>query len=80
MGVERSFAREPSAKISQEPLRVSLVLEPHDVVVGVANDDHVTVRVPAPPLVGPEVKYVVQVDVGQQRRCRCSLRRPALCL
>ncbi len=70
--------REPVAKIGQEPLRIALVLEPDDVVVGVADDDHLTARVPAPPLVGPQVKDVVQVDVGQQRRCRCSLRRPAL--
>jgi hypothetical protein len=67
--------REPATKIRQEPLRVSLMLKPDDVVVGIAHDDHVTVRVLSSPPVGPLVKDVVQVDVGQQRRCRCSLRR-----
>ena len=68
--------RESFAKVGDEPLRVPLVLEPRDVVVGVAHDDHITARVPAPPLVGPEVKDVVQVDVREQRRCRCPLRCP----
>ena len=34
------------------------------------------VRVAASPLVGPSVEDVVQVHVREQRRCRCSLRRP----
>ena len=66
------------AKIGEEPLGVVTVLEARDVVVGEAHDDHVAVRVPPSPLVGPQVEHVVQVDVGEQRRNRCPLRRPLL--
>ena len=41
--------REPLAKLGEEPLRVVLVLEPDDKVIGEPHDDHVTVRVPPPP-------------------------------
>jgi hypothetical protein len=39
------------------------MLETDDVVVGEAHDDHLTVRVPPPPLVGPQVEHVVEIDV-----------------
>ena len=55
--------RESVAKLGEEPSRIILVLEAHDVVVGVAHDDYVTVRVSAPPPIGPQVKHVVEVDV-----------------
>ena len=67
--------REPLAKISEEPLGVLTMLEADDEVVSEAHDDHVTVRVAPSPLVGPQVKDVVQVDVCEQRRNRCPLRR-----
>ena len=54
------------------------MLEPHHEVVGEAHDDHVAARVPPPPLVGPQVKDVVQVDVREQRRNRCPLRTSLL--
>ena len=57
-----------------KPLGVLLILEPHHGVVGEPHDHHLTARVPAPPLVGPQVKDVVRVDVGEQRRSRSSLR------
>jgi len=60
--------RQPLAKLSEEPLRVNLMLEPGDKVIGEAHDDNVTVGVPTPPLPGPPVKDVVQVDVGEQGR------------
>src|SRR5512135_739846 len=55
--------RKPAAKISQEPLSVTAMLEAHHVVVGEAHDDHVTMRVPPPPLVGPQVEHVMEVNV-----------------
>jgi hypothetical protein len=51
------------------------VLEADDVVVDEAHDDHITARVPPAPLVGPDVEDIVEIDVEEQRRCRCSLRR-----
>ena len=70
--------REPVAQIGEEPLGVVSVLEARHVVVGEPREDHVPSRVPPPPLVGPQVKHVVQVDVGKQRRDRRPLRGPLL--
>jgi hypothetical protein len=42
----------------EKPLGVVTVLEAHDVIVSEAHNDHVTVRVAPPPLVGPKVKNV----------------------
>ena len=79
LGVQlQAELREPCAKIGQEPLGVIPVLEAHHEVVGEAHDDHVTARVPTPPLVGPQVEDVVQVDVRKQRRNRRPLRSALL--
>src|SRR6266536_3884075 len=67
--------RKSVAKLGEEPLGVIPVLEADDVVVGDAHDDHLATRMPPPPLVGPEVEDGVEVDVCEQRRDRCSLRR-----
>ena len=68
LGVQlQAELREPVAKIRPEPLGVVPMLEPHHEVVSEPHDDHVTARVPPPPLVGPQVEDVVQVDVRQQR-------------
>ena len=58
---------ESFAQVSPEPLRVIPVLETHHEVVGETHDHDITVRVPPPPLVRPEVEDVVQVDVRKQR-------------
>src|SRR6266542_5251664 len=63
------------AKLGEEPLAVIPVLEADDVVVGEAHDDHIAVRVPPPPLLGPQVEDGVEVDVCEQRRNRCPWRR-----
>jgi hypothetical protein len=63
-------------KLGEEPLCVIPVLEADDAVVGEAHDDHISVRLPPPPPVGPEIEDVVEVDVCEQRRDRCPLRRP----
>jgi hypothetical protein len=52
--------REPVAKICQEPLCLVTMLKARDVVVGKAHENHVPARVPAPPLVGPQVEHVVE--------------------
>ena len=59
---------EPLPEIGEELLGVTEVLEPGHEVVGEADDDHVTVRLPRSPVLGPPVEDVMQVDVGQQRR------------
>jgi len=70
--------REPVAKLSPEPFGVLPILKPHHEVIGPAHDHHVTVRVPSPPLMSPQVKDVVRVDVREQRRNRCPLRNAFL--
>src|SRR5919197_1192380 len=62
--------REPAAKVSVKPLCVLPILEPHHGIVGETHDHDLTARVPAPPLVGPEVEDVVRINVGKKRRNR----------
>jgi hypothetical protein len=59
--------RESLTQLRQKLLSVVSMFEPPDKVIGEANDDHVAVRLPLSPSVGPEVEDVVEVDVGQQR-------------
>ena len=59
----QSELREPVAEIGEEPLGVLTMLEAHHVVVGEPREDHVPARVTPAPLVGPQVKDVMQVDV-----------------
>ena len=74
----QSEFREPLAEIGEEPLSVLTMLKARHIVVGEPHEDHVPPRVAPPPLVGPQVKHVVQVDVREQRRHRCPLRRSRL--
>jgi hypothetical protein len=60
--------REPLAKISEEPFRVSQMLEPGDEVVRETHDDHIPVRAATPPPLGPEVEDVVEIDVSADFR------------
>src|SRR5260370_22110606 len=68
--------REPLPQICQEPLRVGVMLKTRDEVVREPHEDHIAVRVAAPPPLGPQVEAVVELDVPQQRRRPCPLRRP----
>ena len=70
--------REALAQLGQEPLGVRPVLKPHDEVVRIPHDDHVAVGLRLPPPLDPEVEHVVQVDVGQERRCTPALWRSLL--
>jgi hypothetical protein len=49
-----------------EPLGVRAMLEPDNNIIGEPHDDHVTVGMPFPPLPGPEIEDVVQVDICEQ--------------
>ena len=69
----------PFPQIFEELLGFMPVLESHHDVIGVANDDAVTFRLPLPPLVRPLVEGVMQVDVREQRRYHRPLRRAYLC-
>src|SRR5712691_5642333 len=76
LGVQlQTELREPLTQISQKPLGLRPVLEPHDEVVRVPHDDHVAVDVRLPPPLSPEVERIVQVHVGQERRDAAPLGR-----
>jgi hypothetical protein len=64
--------REPFAKRDLELLRILLVFEPDGDVVSEAHDDHISVRVPAPPPAGSQVEDMMEVHVGEQRRRRAA--------
>ena len=68
---------EPGETLHQvlvEPLGIGTMLETDNDVVGEAHDDHLTVSLPPPPLPGPQIEDVVQVDVREQGRCTAPLR------
>src|SRR6266511_4669519 len=72
--------RDPVAKIVEELLGVTSMLEPDHEVVRPAHDDHVTACVASPPLPGPLVQHIMEVHACEQRRRRSSLRCPLRCL
>ena len=53
-------------QLLEELLRFVLVLEPNDGIIRVTDDDDVLAR-NLPPLVCPQIEYVVQVDVREKR-------------
>src|SRR5579872_4939506 len=65
-------------QIPEKPLCIVPTLESHDGVVHIANHDYLPARTLLPPCFHPQIEYVMQVDVSQQRRSYCPLRRPHL--
>ena len=59
---------EPHAQRVPESLRIGLVLEASNDIVGIAHDDHIAGGLTTPPLLSPEIEDIVQVDIGEQRR------------
>ena len=56
----------PLPEVLQKTVGFRLGLEPEDGIIGIAHDDHVSPGVLLPPRLHPEVKDVVQIDIGQQ--------------
>src|SRR5208283_3732504 len=67
---------QPFAHRVPERFGVALVLKADDGVVRVSHDDHVAFRLPPSPAVRPEIEYVMQVNVGEQRRYYGALPGP----
>jgi len=65
-------------QLLQKPLGVLPLLKPQHSVVAVADHDHVAPRHLIPPYLGPDIEYVVQVEIGKDRRDHRSLRGPFL--
>src|ERR1035438_2562417 len=68
------------AEVLQELLRLPLVLESHQHVIGITHDDDVAARFVFAPLLDPQVEGVGQAHVREQRRNRRSLRRTLFAL
>src|SRR5207244_7367373 len=56
------------------------MLKPQHSVVRVADDNYIARRFLPPPLVYPEVEYIMQVEIGEGWRNHRPLRSPLLCL
>jgi hypothetical protein len=55
--------REPLAKIGKEPLGVITMLKARYIIVGEPHENHIPSGVAPPPLLGPQIKDVMQEDV-----------------
>ena len=58
---------EALAEIPKEPLSLTPMLEPNHEIIDKSHDDHVAARMSLPPLLGPLVKDVMEVHIGEQR-------------
>ena len=54
-------------QIFQESIRVRLILESRNAVIGISDDYHFALRTLLAPDVHPEIEAVVQVNIRQQR-------------
>jgi hypothetical protein len=62
----KAKARESLAQLRQEPLCFTPMLESGHKVIGKANEDDLSARMPLSPLSDPEVECVVEIDIRQQ--------------
>src|SRR5262249_55152812 len=69
---------QPLLQLPSKALGIGPGLKTEDEVVGVAHDDHIVAGLRPSPALDPEVEYVVQVDVGEQRTDAALLRGPTL--
>lgn len=58
---------EPLLQLRQKSPGIRFVLKAGNEIVGVAHEDDLPAGVAASPPLGPQIKGVVQVDVGEQR-------------
>ena len=76
----QSKTSEPCLEIGKELLCLVPVLEADDKIVCVAHDNHVTGGASLPPLMGPLIIDMMEVDVRQERACDRALWCPFTCL
>ena len=67
-------------KFLSEDICLALALKANDDVVSPANHNHVPLGLGPSPCMRPQIKSVVQIHVGQKRRCTSSLWRTLLCV
>src|ERR1700730_17065572 len=74
--VERQDERlKPCTHHFEKPTRVGLALEPNHYIISISRDDHVAGGLAPSPALRPEIKDVVQIDVGEQWLDHRSLSR-----
>jgi len=66
----------PLFDVPEKPLSLRLVLKPEDKVIGVPNDNDIAPCVSPAPLMYPQIKDIVQVNIGKQGRDYRPLRGP----
>jgi hypothetical protein len=65
---------QPLPKILQKAIRFRPMLEPEYVIIRVPDDNNIALRTLLAPDVHPQVEYIMQIDIGKQRRNHRTLR------
>jgi len=77
--ISPAFARHISIVwlyLHQEVIGISLLLKAHNKIIGISHENHISMRTPIAPLQCPEIEYIMEINVRQQRADTTSLRRP----
>ena len=61
-------------KVSQEPFSVLAVLKADHKVIAKPDDDNITTGMLCPPLVCPQIKHVMKINIGKQGTYTSTLR------
>jgi len=69
-----------TAQRVEKPLGFMPMLESNDEIIRKAHHDHIPARFAASPSLNPQIKHIVQVEVGQQRTDTTTLYRSHLTL
>lgn len=65
----------PHFKALQEAIGIRFVLKSQYTIIGVSDNDDITLSLFTTPLMCPEIEHIVKVNVGKQRGNYCSLQR-----
>ena len=70
----------PLHKLAQKPLTVLSLLKSNNEVIGKPHHNHISSCFRSSPLLDPQIKHIVQIEVGQKRTDAATLYGPHLCL
>src|SRR5438093_5789954 len=74
----QSKAPKPLHKLAQKSLPVLSVLKSNNEVIGKPHHNHISLCLKFSPLLYPQIKHIVQIEVGQKRTDASALYRPHL--
>src|SRR5438094_6501040 len=69
-------ALKPLHKLAQKSLPVTSVLKSNNEVISKPHHNHLSSRFDSSPLLDPQIKPIVQIDIGQKRTDTSALNRP----